>query len=71
MSMAFSDIMAKIGMSMAYYGSFGAAASFFAKIIPNEVIGGAVVLSSLCLAYILKRTLHITFIGSGMNRQTH
>lgn len=69
--MAFSNIMAKIGMGMAYYGGFGAVASFLAQKIPNEAIGGAVVVSSLGLAYIIKRSLHITFIGSGKNRPAH
>lgn len=49
---------------MAYYGAFGSIPCIFAKKMSNEAIYLGSVVLSICIAYIIKRSLHITFAGA-------
>ena len=68
--MILSDTVSKIGMAMAYYGTFGAlgsGAGLFLSKGGHEAAGIGVVVLALGLAYVVKRVFHIKFIGPSGN----
>lgn len=61
--MIISNVISRAGVAMAYYGAFGSIPCIFAKKSSNEAIFLSAVVLSIGIAYVIKKSLHITFQG--------